>query len=78
MHQLDNYFYKNIVPNYGTGKQIRVYTIKDFRTVNDMILENNLSDINKKSLENIIDRRYKSIVDSNEAKEILNINKIFN
>lgn len=69
------------MPNYGNeekNKQIRVYTIKDFRTVNDMILENNLSDINKKSLENIIDRRYKSIVDSNEAKEILNINKIFN
>ena len=79
--QLDNYFYKNIVPNHGNeekNKQIRVYTIKDFRTVNDMILENNLPDINKKSLENIIDRRYKSIVDSNEAKEILNINKIFN
>ena len=78
VHQLDNYFYKNIVPNPCTGKQIKINAIKDFRTVNDIILENNLSDIDKKSLSNIIDRRFDSIIKSKEAQELLEINKIFN
>lgn len=81
VHQLDNYFYKNIVPNWCTdekNKQIKINAIKDFRTVNDIILENNLSDIDKKSLSNIIDRRFDSIIKSKEAQELLEINKIFN
>ncbi len=28
VHQLDNYFYKNIVPNPCTGKQIKINTTK--------------------------------------------------
>ena len=78
VNQLDNYFYKNIVPNPLTGKIIKINAIKDFRTVNDIILENNLSDIDKKSLSNIIDRRFDSIIKSKEAQELLEINKIFN
>lgn len=78
--QLENYFYKNIVPNHGNeekDKQIRVYTIKDFKNINDIVLENNLSEESKKSLSSIIDRRFKNIIDSKEAKEILEVNKIF-
>ena len=78
VNQLDNYFYKNIVPNPLTGKVIKINAIKDFRTINDIVLENNLSNIDKKSLSNIIDRRFDSIIKSKEAQELIEIDKIFN
>ncbi len=77
VNQLDNYFYKNIVPNPLTGKIIKINTIKDFRTINDIVFENNLPEISLKSIENIIENRYKAIIESKEAREILEINKIF-
>ena len=66
------------MPNPLTGKVIKINAIKDFRTINDIVLENNLSNIDKKSLSNIIDRRFDSIIKSKEAQELLEINKIFN
>ena len=76
-HQLDYYFYKNIHPNYCPGKKISINTIIDFRKIDDIVFENKLSDVTHKSLENIIKKRFQAIVESDEAKAILNIEKIF-
>lgn len=77
VHQLEHYFYKNIYPNLCTNKQISINTIIDFRKVDDIIAENKLSDISHKSLENITKKRFQAIVESDEAKAILNVNEIF-
>lgn len=77
VHQLEHYFYKNIYPNLCTNKQISINTIIDFRKVDDIIAENKLSDISHKSLENITKKRFQAIVESDEAKAILNVDKIF-
>lgn len=76
-HQLEHYFYKNIYPNYCPGKKISINTIIDFRKVDDIIAEHKLSDISSKSLENIIKKRFQAIVESDEAKNILNVKDIF-
>ena len=76
-HQLEHYFYKNIYPNPCPGKKISINTIEDFKKVDDIIAENKLSDISHKSLENITKKRFQTIVESDEAKAILNVDKIF-
>ena len=74
--QVDTIYYKNISPTYGK-KKINLYTIKDFRKVNDIAIEHGLSEISEKSLENITKKRFQAIVESDEAKAILNISDIF-
>lgn len=74
--QVDTIYYKNISPTYGK-KKINLYTIKDFRKINDIAIEHGLSEISKKSLENITKKRFQAIVESDEAKAILNISDIF-
>ena len=77
LHQVDYIYYKNIVPTLCNGKQIKINTIKDFRKVNDIAIEHGLSEISEKSLENITKKRFQAIVESDEAKAILNISDIF-
>lgn len=74
---VDTIYYKNISPTYGHNKRINLNTIKDFRKINDIVIDHNLSSISQKSLENITKKRFQAIVESDEAKEILNINKVF-
>lgn len=75
--QLDYYYYKNISPYHGNSKQTRVYTIKNYRKVSDVIEEHGLSEISQKSLENIIKKRFHKIVESEEALAILKADEIF-
>lgn len=75
--QVDTIFYKKVHPTYVPNKRIRVYTIMSFKTVKDISIEHNLSEISCKSLENITKKRLNNIVESSEAREILNVEKIF-
>lgn len=74
--QLDYKYYNKITPNYGT-KKVNVYTIKGHKKIADIAEDHQLSEIDAKVLKNIIDKRYKNIINSNEAQEILNIEQIF-
>ena len=73
-----SYYLELYFNNTKLSKVIKINAIKDFRTINDIVLENNLSNIDKKSLSNIIDRRFDSIIKSKEAQELIEIDKIFN
>lgn len=71
-------FLFNKIYNPTTGnldKQIRIYTIKSFLTLEDIIEQNKLDDISLKVLKNLLGERIKSIEE--EAKEINNINELF-
>lgn len=70
--------YKNIVPKgVPEGKKIRLYTVKAEKNVEDIIQEFNLSELDSKILNNIVDKRYKKYVESKEAKELIEIGNIF-
>lgn len=68
-------YYKKIVPTPGT--KLNIYTIKSFKKIADIAEEYKLSDLDRKVLNNIINKRYKSIIESKEALELLNIEEIF-
>ncbi|WP_277233644.1 DEAD/DEAH box helicase family protein [Romboutsia timonensis] len=72
---VDYIYYKNIVPTGGT--KTNIYTIKRHKKIADIAEDHQLSEIDAKVLKNIIDKRYKNIINSNEAQEILNIEQIF-
>ncbi len=72
---VDYIYYKNIVPTGGT--KTNIYTIKRHKKIADVAEDHQLSEIDAKVLKNIIDKRYKNIINSNEAQEILNIEQIF-
>lgn len=76
---LDINYYKDIVPNGVPSKsgKIRIYTIKGHKKIADIIEEHQLSEVSKKSLDNIIKTRVQKIINSNEAQEILSIENIF-
>lgn len=76
---VDIKYYKNIVPTAGQleGKRTYIYTIKSYKKITDIALENQLSDIDAKVLKGIVDKRYKNIINSEEAQDIINIEKIF-
>ena len=65
------------MPTLCNGKQIKINTIRDFRKVNDIAIEHGLSEISEKSLGIITKKRFQAIVESDEAKAILNISDIF-
>lgn len=72
-------FYNNIVPRGVPSKsgKMRIYTIKGYKKIADIIEEHQLSEVSKKSLDNIIKTRVQKIINSNEAQEILSIENIF-
>ena len=72
---VDYIYYKNIVPTGGT--KTNIYTIKRHKKIADIAEDHQLSEIDAKVLKNIIDKRYKNIINSNEAQELLNIEQIF-
>ena len=76
-HLLNN-LYKNIVPKgVPEGKKMRIYTIKDIKTLDDLITEHGLNDLDKKVLENILDKRYSKMMSNQIVKELLEVDKIF-
>ena len=78
VHQLEHLYYKNIEPNYCTDKeQISINTIERYKTVDDIVKENKLPSTSSKSLGIITKKRFQAIVESDEAKAILNISDIF-
>lgn len=74
---IDNlYFIKNKYPNGDTfDKLTRIYTIKSFLTLEDIINQNNLDNISLKVLNNLVNERIKEI--EKEAIEIKSIEDIF-
>ena len=72
---IDFLFNKIYNPIGVTNKPIRVYTIKSFLTLEDIINQNNLDDLSLKVLKNIMDERIKEI--EKEAIEINSIQEIF-
>lgn len=72
-------FIYNIVDFTDTPleKMTRIYTIKGYKKIVDIVEEHQLSDISRKCLNNIINKRIKSIIESKEAQAILNVEKIF-
>ena len=72
---VDYIYYKNIVPTGGT--KTNIYTIKRHKKIADIAEDHQLSEIDAKVLKKTIDKRYKNIINSNEAQELLNIEQIF-
>ena len=72
---VDINYYKNIVPTAGT--KFNIYTIKAHKKIADIAEDNQLSDIDAKVLKSVIDKKYKNIISSDEAQEIINIEQIF-
>ena len=72
-------FINNIIDFTDTPleKMTRVYTIKRHKKIADIAEDHQLSEIDAKVLKSIIDKRYKNIINSNEAQELLNIEQIF-
>ena len=70
--------YKNIVPKGDTFEKLtRIYTIHSLKNVEDIAEENNLSEIDQKVLNQIVNKRFNKYVDSKEAKELIEVNNIF-
>ena len=74
--QLGYKYYNKIKPNYGS-KKVNIYTIKGHKKIADIAEDHQLSELDAKVLKSIIDKRYKNIINSNEAQELLNIEQIF-
>lgn len=68
-------YYKNMLPTAGT--KFKIYTIKGYKKIADIIEEYQLSEISCKCLNNIIKKRYNNIINSDEAQDIINISDIF-
>lgn len=72
------FLYNNIdVTGTKLEKKVNIYTIKRHKKIADIAEDHQLSEIDAKVLKNIIDKRYKNIINSNEAQELLNIEQIF-
>ena len=76
---VDTIFYKNKYPTGVPNKsgKTRIYTIKRHKKIADITEEYQLSIDDYKVLKNIISKRYKTIIESDEATELINIEKIF-
>ena len=73
--QLSFLFNKIYNPSCATNKIIRVYTIKSFLTLEDIINQNNLDDLSLKVLRNLVNERIKEI--EKDAIEINRIDELF-
>lgn len=58
---VDNNFLYNIVPTAYQKKQIKIFTIVDFTSLDDLKEENNWSEIDTKILKNLINKRVREI-----------------
>lgn len=58
---VDNIFLYKIVPTQGTKKKLKIFTIVDFTGIDDIVQENNWSEIDKKILKNLINKRVRKI-----------------
>ena len=72
---LDLLFNKIYNPIGVQSKRIRVYTIKSFLTLEDIINQNNLDDLSLKVLRNLVNERIKEI--EKDAIEINSIDELF-
>ena len=72
---IDFIFNKYINPILCNGKQIKINTIKNFLTLEDIIEQNNLDELSLKVLKNLLSERIKEI--EKEAKGIKTINDLF-
>ena len=68
-------FNKIYNPSCVQSKRIRVYTIKSFLTLEDIINQNNLDDLSLKVLRNLVNKRIQEI--EKEAVEINSIEELF-
>ena len=51
--------------------------LKAYKKIADILEENQLSEIDGKVLKGVIDKKYKNIINSPEAQDIINIEQIF-
>lgn len=58
---VDNIFLYKIAPTAGTNKFTNIYTIVDFTGIDDIVQENNWTEIDKKILKNLINKRVRKI-----------------
>lgn len=58
---VDNIFLYKIVPTQGTKKKLKIFTIVDFTSLEDLADQNNWSEIDTKILKNLINERVKKI-----------------
>ena len=61
VNSVDNIFLYKIVPTQGTQKFIKIFTIVDFTTIEDLKEQNNWSEIDTKILKNLINKRVREI-----------------
>ena len=65
---VDNIFLYKIVPTQGTKKKLKIFTIVDFTSLDDLASQNNWSEIDKKILKNLINKNIRKI--DKEVQEI--------
>ena len=65
---VDNIFLYKIVPTQGTKKKLKIFTIVDFTSLEDLADQNNWSEIDKKILKNLINKNIRKI--DKEVQEI--------
>lgn len=65
---VDNIFLYKIVPTQWTKKKLKIFTIVDFTSLDDLVEQNNWSEIDKKILKNLINKNIRKI--DKEVQEI--------
>ena len=58
---VDNIFLYKIVPTVLPNKKLKIFTIIDFTSIDDLIEQNNWDEIDKKILKNLINKRVRKI-----------------
>lgn len=58
---VDNIFLYKIVPTVLPNKKLKIFTIVDFTSIDDLIEQNNWDEIDKKILKNLINKRVRKI-----------------
>lgn len=66
---VDNIFLYKIVPTQGTKNKLKIFTVVDFTSLDDLVAQNNWSEIDKKILKNLINKNIRKI-----DKEVQKIN----
>ncbi|MBS6358637.1 hypothetical protein [Intestinibacter bartlettii] len=67
-YRVDNIFLYKIVPTLSQNKQVKIFTIVDFTSLEDLADQNNWSEIDKKILKNLINKNIRKI--DKEVQEI--------
>lgn len=66
--RIDNIFLYKIVPIHEPKKRVWIFTIVDFTSLDDLVEQNNWSEIDKKILKNFINKKVREI--DKEVQEI--------